>query len=592
MQKHIDEQETEQGSLIDSLRSVHWAEALPSFVLSLGYPFLFWILHAARVHKQRKTRLLLNVLGFVLTILFGLYGIEPLLNWIGVVTPNEWYKKLAVLFSLTATCNVLLYIVVLTFDLHNLFRVSFRRAGKESVSEWLSHILGHKLWAGENTYQLLEHIQEESRALGRAKWLLVGFLSTDIDRKIQRDPDKKGDTTGKIDDTLKSVHPIYKITVHDWSVRTYSNFLADNMTHAMRSINWVVDPVDLIAEIIPAHMIEVVVSVGSIADADIAREIEKAKNALADDALSIKWGTLLGRYAQWCPRPLVRSVDCDRKCKRGLDKCPDSFPFEAESPHRQFDYLWYALFAGTLAALKSATVDGNSVKLKNGMRISWTDVLSSYSQREDIVGSLVLPHIDEFRKAACAKRRHIYLGIMPGNPSAVDERIKQGIANLKEYINHKNEYIKCIVPCPEKPSSDNGLYSSLLAYSMTSQGFITCERPRGTDDLWASVTDDEVCRMLLVWAIKLLEHTSGGKGFVKGVFVPDHVTDLDYKDCHDIGFYDGLLVLSSGRGKNRDVTWRVYQGPPRLERFYFPEENDERVVAFDELTRIIMGALQ
>jgi len=591
VKSHREESTTNSGSVIISLRSVHWLEALSCFILTLGYPFLYWMYYSLKSHKKTGIRILFGFFGVIFTIIFGVYGIEQVLTWLGVNIPDAFLGKLAILFILTFALNSLFYVFVFIFDLHNLFHIVFQRAGRDSVSEWLEDIMGHKLWAGENTYRLLEHITKESKFLGRAKWLLVAFLSADIDRKIQPDPDNKGDAYGRIQKVHESTNPAYKITVHGWSVRTYSKFLADNMTHAKQSINWVVDPVDLLTEIIPAHVIEVIVSLGSIVDKHVMSRIQDARKAIDAYPRTAQWGGLIGPYSEMCPRPEVRPNDADPNSCEGLhNECPESFPFKGEPIHRQFDYLWYAIYACTLRTIRNAVKVGGSIKLESGTRIHWADILANYNKRESLVGSLVLPHVDEFRNASCSKKRHIYLGGKPDRLDDANKRVEKGVENIKKYIIKNNHYVKSIVPQLESPSSDNGLFSSLLFYDSSPDGKINCKKPADKDDLWASVTNKEVLDVLLEWALLLFKHTSGGK--IKGVFVKDAVKYLVYKNCHDIGFYDDHLVVFSSGGKERDITWSVYHKKPIYIDDYFPPKKDKALeVDYSEIISIIKGTL-
>ncbi|MGA2617916.1 MAG: hypothetical protein ABSF26_09910 [Thermoguttaceae bacterium] len=586
MPNHASEQSTERASVVDALQAVFWGEAIPYFMVSFLYPIQFWILHAARFHERRWIRLVCGFLGVVLAIIVGVYGVEPLLDWLSLGS-LKWPWKLVATILVTALFNLVAYIIVLLFDLPTLFDAKFRAAGKQSVSEWLVDILGHKLWSGANTYRLLEHLLAETQVLGRAKWLLVGFLSTDIDKKIQRDPDKKADSNGNLTDTDKPDHPLYKVTVHDWTVRTYSQFLADNMTHAKRTIHWVVDPIDLVTEIIPAHVIEVVISLGGVLRGDTDRIVRAANQALKDEPKTTNWGTLVDSYAPWCPRPRVATAGTS--CQKNHTQCPESFPFSGEPHNRQLDYLWYAMFSRAVADLNGATATAKGIKMASGQEVGWRPVLSCYKKREEIVGSLVLPHIDEFRKAACSKKRHVYLGIKPSRLDDPTERIKKGVDNLRLCIASRNDYVRCISPrIADASQTENGLFSQLLCHQMNGAGSVTYQQPLGQDDIWASV-DNGVKAKLLEWSIDLLSFTSDDA--VKGVFVDDRPQSLG-GDCHDIGFYDGLLVLSSGRGKTRDVTWRVYQQSPRLEVEYFPKEPSQHLVGFGELAQIVMEALK
>lgn len=583
-------------SLIVSLSEVHWATRISAFVLSLGYPFIFCVFHAAKFQRRQMKSAIIFFIGILLTFIFGYFPYQLLRGIFLRDLSFQWYIEPFIIILITSLLNILFYVIVLIFDLHNLFQYCFECSGKKSVSVWLNGILGHKLWAGKNTYKLLKHVMEENIVLGRAKMLLVDFIGTDIEKKIQYDPDEIDVKKEDNEKSRKSSCSIYKITVHDWSVRTYSNFLANNMVHATRSINWLIDPVDLVTQIIPAHLIEVIVSIGSIINKDCMRIIKEAKNNL-DKTGTIKLSVLLGDYySKWCPIPLLNIGKCSplKICATKLEDCPEKFPFKSEPSHRQYDYLWYAIFAGTLDKMEKSYVgDKNSIIINKKTTLTWQKVHQKYMERERIVGSLALPHIEKFRMATCTKKRHAFLGIRPSDPNKRKERIKNGTDYLKKIILHEGNYFRCVVPHPEITESDNGLFTSFLSLKdINYSGNIICQLPSGKENYWDKVKSDDVGKMLLGWALRLLEYTSGGKGVVNGVFVSDGTeNDPNCKDSYDIGFYDSLLVLSSGRGKTRDVTWRVYQETPIFEKIYFPESRSNLVVKYGELVKMIEGAL-
>lgn len=433
---------------------------------------------------------------------------------------------------------------------------------------------------GENTYRLLEYLLTHDSTLGRAKWLLVNFLSDDIEKKIRSHKPSADDVaSGNVNNGL-----IYEITVRDWIAPTYSQFLAKNMIYVRKSIHWVVDPVDLLTQIIPAHVIEVIISIGAIIDPGVERRIDEAQETLTGDPKA--WGNFLGLYSQWCPRHRVRLGQCKGKHAQ----CEERFPFDKEPVHCQLDYLWYALFAGTLSKIKSQAKN-SEIMLPNGKPVQWNDILEKYIKREDASGSLVLPHIAQFRKAPCSKKRHVYLGFMPGDRDD-DTKMKTGTAYLKSFIDKPTDYIRSISPRLSAVPNESSIFSELLTYNWA-EGKISLEIPEPSgDDLWNGL-EAPIKALVLGWALDLFSYTSGGT--IKGVFVDynplKQAPELPNTDYHDIEFYDGLLELSSARRTNRDVTWRVYETAIGREKSYFPDNKSDHLVSFESLRTIIMEAL-
>lgn len=614
-------------SFIEEFLDIKWWEHLLSFAFSSCYPMIIWI--AFKINRARKPaqRIIFIVLGMAVTCInwsygiepflkilmpkdpslivgFGSYGIEPFLK---IHMPKDpapivGFEKFCITIIITLLLNLFLYFLLFLFNFHHLLYNKTYNAGRDVVSKWSSGILGHKLWSGPNTYKLLEHLLKESSDLGRAKWLLVNFLSEDIEKKIHElKPKQENIENGKIQPSPNKNEPVYEITVRDWSIYTYSSFLANNMSHARKSINWVVDPIDLITQIIPAHVIEVIISIGSLIDpVDIKKTLDLAKKAIdKKDERGKYWGVVLGNYADYCPIYL-RNQEYKKAgqkeyqdCNKNHNNCPYDFPFKNEpaNHHRQLEFLWYALFAGSLKKLQTAGVENNEIiRISDTIPIKYGDVKKKYQERE-AMGSLVLPHIDEFRKASCSKKRHVYLGIMP--KSSKETKISKGIANLREYISGSNaNYIQSIVPKFElsNASIENSLFSSLLKHNYDIENKkIYWDMQVDVDCFWEKIPND-VKKLVLQWALKLFSYTSGGPNLIKGVFVDRRLEDLTYPDCHDIGFYDELLVLSSERGPSRNVTWRVYQDVTDLEKTYFTEDSDF-IVDFKDLEIIIMDVL-
>ncbi len=96
--------------------------------------------------------------------------------------------------------------------------------------------LGPRLWAGERTYGLLATLNDHKT---RAKWMMVNFLSEEVDHLIETD----------IADGQHSIS-----SVREWSVSEYSEFLRRQMGHADHSVYWIVSPRDFFHVLLPTSL--------------------------------------------------------------------------------------------------------------------------------------------------------------------------------------------------------------------------------------------------------------------------------------------------------------------------------------------------
>jgi hypothetical protein len=106
---------------------------------------------------------------------------------------------------------------------------------KQDLERDFAHILGHKVWSGENTFRLLKDLIDKWQSR-QTKWLMVNFLSQIVDDAVEL-------VTGEGDFKV--------VTLKKWSVNRYSSFLAKNTVHAESSVWWQVTPTDFFRSLLP-----------------------------------------------------------------------------------------------------------------------------------------------------------------------------------------------------------------------------------------------------------------------------------------------------------------------------------------------------
>lgn len=464
---------------------------------------------------------------------------------------------------LTPLLNVLSYAALLSYEYPRLVEDSFISSHRTVESDWvertLKPIIGHKIWSGTHTTQFLTCLIDDSNHFGRAKWLLVDFLSREMDRKISAGGNPR----------------LYDIVVRDWSVPAYSGFLTDNMFHAEHEILWVVDPVDFYTEILPVHVIEVNLSLAELCDPGITRRIQDAVSGDDHELASLLGPSLIGH----CPRPQLGV--CAVSCAPGA--CETRFDFVGERARWELAHLWCAFFAAACDRLRGAVAQDDKLTVQD-KRIGWQDIARVYEQRAHTVGSLLLPHIDTFRKAACEKKRYIYLGGRTGDDETVEAATRNSV--LRHVDSQRADYMASVAPalCA---SGTKCLFDRLL-WRRHPGTTLPLQLELPINDPWNGVAGDTK-RLVLGWALRLFRHSSGDATDVKGVFC-DAPRDRAYSDSHDIGVYDDRLELSSCRGDPRSITWRLYANQSPLKRKYFPADA-RRLIEYDELSRVLLEVL-
>lgn len=229
--------QTDAGLWVDQIvkegQEQRW-RLLGGFVLCLGYPLLSqpyqWVKQRARgwVYAVLAVHFLLTTflgLGITTADLFSFLGIPgvPLLVYV-----FGW-------FLVTTIINLLLYSVILAVEYPSLLAREFRAAGQDAVHGWLEDVLGHKVWAGPKTSDLLTRLVENYKGR-RAKWLMVNFLARVVDDLV----------------SLPNPHTSFRVETHRrWKLLTYSEFLAGNTSHADDTIWWQVAPSDFFEILLP-----------------------------------------------------------------------------------------------------------------------------------------------------------------------------------------------------------------------------------------------------------------------------------------------------------------------------------------------------
>lgn len=131
------------------------------------------------------------------------------------------------------------------------------RRNTRHIQSSVDRILGHKVWAGEKTFGMLNAMMSQ-RDSTRAKWFMVNFLSTLAEDSIT--PYKRDGSPCKAGEPSD----YYKISTraNRWTDCTYSRFLSENMDHAETSILWAVDPEDFFENLLPWHFLYIIVGFG------------------------------------------------------------------------------------------------------------------------------------------------------------------------------------------------------------------------------------------------------------------------------------------------------------------------------------------
>jgi hypothetical protein len=538
-------------------------------------------------HKKRQWLLAgLAVANFILVALLN----EWILKLLKAAAPNSHINPVGSTAVVGVCCAVLVNCAVLALltltDLSRIIAAAFGRQARAEVWDWMSRIMGHKMWAGENTHKLLQSLAEGLPDLGRSKWLLLNFMQQDVESKINSAWDFVATNATRSATGGAEERCLYEVNVRDWDIRQYSDFLAQNMVYAEKRIQWVVDPFDFFAQILPAHIMEVCISVGMEA---IDKVDSLVKNADKCNPTGQTCEALLFKMRQDCPnRP---------RCPNGC--FPDSVLKqivlkENRTDHqrmRELDWIWLAAYCRTLSHLRHSTVLPGKDSLEvNGKTIDLGVILKGYRDRVEKGLNPRLVHVEAFGKSACEKRRHIYLGDQK-NTSA-----EHGISKLF-HEDVPASYMMTVIPELDL-NEGSPVFGLMCAWSKLNRvgealvaSDVAAESPGSLMKEALSATTPAVRAQILSWALDLFALTSGGKGNVRAVFCEKAAPDMKkYENSHDIGVYDDRLEVTSEVraanlhtvGAERAITWRLYATQSPLAREYFPADGSPDMVSFDD----------
>lgn len=177
------------------------------------------------------------VVNLLFTFIFSFGGI--LLGTAKLFETEIWPLNVTTLLLVmltmffTASLNLVIYGLVLFYEYPGFMRNLFSKESKDQVCKWNEKLLGHKIWSGEKTYEMLDGLFKASRA----KWFIINFL-----KEI-------------VDDDIKNTDNKYEISSkRPWDTYRYSEFLATNMTHAEKDVWWLVEPSDFFSILLPDCM--------------------------------------------------------------------------------------------------------------------------------------------------------------------------------------------------------------------------------------------------------------------------------------------------------------------------------------------------
>lgn len=540
------------------VKDIKWYEYF-GFLISLAFPLQLMLFYKIKKIKDEWHIVIeLIIAGIALSGIYskvaGLFAKLP-----GIQSPIGFWETMGLSCASIIALNIILFIALAAYDLPTLFAATAR----ESVWKWENTLLGHKLWSGWKTYNLLKWLVEDKANLGRTKWLIVNFLSHDLEQRIVQT-----ENTEK-----KEVFVPNQILTHGWSTRVYSEYLAQNMTFAEDSILWVVDPRDFIKDILPAHIIEVMISICTQMDPNATRIIQRAKTAKSEKTKVENLRNLLGPFKEFCPLNFYEKCNERTTCNNTTSsKCDVDLSFKDNFGQKHFDYLWFSFFYGTLnkfvelkPSISSSVTGSNDILQVGSQKIKFKHVKKSYLDRERLVGSLFLPHIEEFRRATCKKKRHIFLGQRPEVPQNPFDRAK---SNIENWFSVNDKYIHAIFPTIDLSENSYGLFNNFVQIKSGEENnynkvVLDSDISR---NCWKF--EDNVKIKILEWAIDLFAYTAGGDKIVQGVFVGG-TPEWDY---HDVGIYDKKLELFSEPGNGRLVIWRVYEDSSERHATYFPKD--------------------
>ncbi len=362
---------------IEQLAQQGKGQVIPGFMFCPFYPLTSPMLEWLKAKSVLALILLMVIWGIFGAPLVAVLSAE---SFAAAFSFTYWLAFLPPSLGLTLLANLLLYAVIHVVEYPELLKRSFERAGKTTVNAWLSQLVGHKMWAGDDTYVLLNNLRSEA-SNQPAKWVMLNFLSR------------------VVDDTITNNPPISRFDVHasrDWTLCEYSLFLSRNMVHAETSVRWQVTPTDFFHLLLPDFIAYVLACV------DILRYGEPSvkpgshlapKNMFVDD---------LANKNQQHNLAVLTTI-----CQELFELPPTTTPVLKEEDLKLKDLEFFRHVVLNIAKEYGIeNLEGHPCPSTNEIHKKFsTVVLPKY------LGS-ILPHLKAFREAAPTeeKRRVVFFG--------------------------------------------------------------------------------------------------------------------------------------------------------------------------------------
>jgi len=451
---------------------------------------------------------------------------------------------LYVLFA--SALNLVSLIVVNTIDMHMILRDAFALAMKDNVDSWLARLLGHKLWAGENTYNLFKQLMDDSSKTARAKWLMVNFLKEEVE------------------DVFDKRHAYALSSRKPWPVHKYSEFLSGNIEHAS-DIIWFLDASLFVGVILPTFYLYVIAIIGHL-----------------------QW-----RYTVNIQFPgVVNEIDL-LGCF-GTKDVPDKDRFEAmliprmdfrvanwdSDSEMRMDTIRQCIFPSQINLGVEALNRSRKRRMRLRGRLAEHRIMQGY--HEVIEKNMVLPHNEAFRRSNASKLRYIcFTDSIKDDGSISSEKLKNAvtqafIANKKkvestvvshcQHLKLANKILARIMGAGGDAGDDKGMMSQFFGYHQD----------------------------ILYLALKLFEYTCGGASHCKVLeLLGDNIKLIRDKD---VGVYDSKIVVESedtssnssnpqevdgqpGGSKDADNDSELnHMGPRTIRWQYYPPSDDHELM--------------